>query len=70
MSSESQTILIRWNDGHISTYDIEWLKKRNFTKSNRERVLNTLYKQPKIHWGASDFTNIFQKFQFQDVVNE
>ncbi|XP_026471739.1 gamma-butyrobetaine dioxygenase-like [Ctenocephalides felis] len=68
--SEQEKVLINWSDNHNSTYDIQWLKERNFSKSNRDRVLNTLYKQQKIHWSADEFTHIFQKFQFKDVINE
>lgn len=68
--SETEKVLINWSDNHKSTYDIQWLKERNFSKSNRDRVLNTLYKQQKIHWSADEFTHIFQKFQFKDVINE
>lgn len=56
-----------WQDDHVSKFDIDWLRERNFTTENQKRYLDKHYRpKPKL-WSKDQFdlkpfqaTNIFE----------
>lgn len=65
----TKSLEIVWNDDHVSTYSLKWLEDRSFAESDRQHYLNTVYRpEPKL-WSKSDFNQIIENFQYDDVVN-
>ena len=48
---------MQWEDGHKSTYNLEWLKQRSFHQKDQQGWLDA-NKAPYSTWGASLFKNI------------
>ena len=63
-------VTVSWQDGHQSTYELNWLADRDFTTSSRDRYLQTIYKPVANLWGKSDFPKIAKTFEFDAVKND
>ncbi len=48
---------LHWEDGHKSSYDLQWLKKRSFCPKEQKQWLN-FNKAPYKTWIASEFKKI------------
>ncbi|KAL5238412.1 hypothetical protein ACI65C_005822 [Semiaphis heraclei] len=55
-------LYVKWDDSHESTYDLQWLLKRNFNEG-QER-----HENQQVKWTAESFTTIFRSFKYDDVV--
>lgn len=60
---------IVWEDDHASNYDLIWLMERNFSAENRKRYLKQVYRPEFRLWTKENFEQIFQSFDFNDVMN-
>lgn len=58
-----------WSDGHVSKFNLDWLKERNFSKENHENYLKTQYRLPMRLWSKAEFAQVYKKFDFNDVIN-
>lgn len=63
-------VKLTWQDGHVSLFDFDWLKKRNFTKENREEYLKTEYRLPPKLWSKNEFESAYKKFEYKDVMQD
>lgn len=43
--------------------------QRNFSHENRENYIDSSYQPPKKFWTKNDFTDVFAKFDFNDILN-
>lgn len=61
---------VTWNDNdrHMSEFDYEWLKARNFSRENREDYLKTFYRPAKRLWSKDDFSSALQYFDFAKII--
>lgn len=60
---------IAWNDNdtHVSEYDFEWLKARNFGDEARDGYLKKYYRPEKKLWSKKDFDQ-FEHFDFREMI--
>lgn len=56
------TLYVKWDDSHESTYDLQWLLERNFNEGQERHE----YQQVK--WTAKSFSTIFRSFKYEDVI--
>lgn len=47
-----KTVSVRWADGHVSTYDGEFLYSRSFRPCAVKKRLSDTYMPERIHWGS------------------
>jgi len=52
---------VEWDDGHRSTYDVQWLLERHFNEDRRDECR-------QIKWTAESFATIFRSFNYEDVI--
>lgn len=64
----SKCLVVIWNDGHTSTYDLDWLKERSFNASNRIEYLKGVYRPLPRLWSKDEFTRINENFEFDAVM--
>ena len=57
MDSTSGSVDVTWEDGHVSVYDLEWLRERRFTESARQERDSVIRLTPKT-WGSEMLANI------------
>ncbi|XP_017104160.2 gamma-butyrobetaine dioxygenase [Drosophila bipectinata] len=67
---EQQKLEVTWQDEHKSSYDIAWLRERDFGEAARRRYLNEVYKPPPQLWGKTDFPAMRREFDYQDVLQQ
>ncbi|EDV32646.1 uncharacterized protein Dana_GF22125 [Drosophila ananassae] len=67
---EQQKLEVTWQDDHQSTYDMAWLRERDFGEAARKRYLEEVYKPPPQLWGKSDFPAMRREFDYQDVLEK
>lgn len=60
---------IEWADNHLSDFDIEWLQKRSFGSSDREKYLSEVYRPQQRLWNKNEFHDIIKSFQYDDIIN-
>ncbi|XP_077290144.1 gamma-butyrobetaine dioxygenase [Arctopsyche grandis] len=63
-------IEIKWDDGHLSTFNLKWLHERSFNKSDRKNYTENVYKLKKKQWSKNQFDSIFKKFKYDCLINE
>lgn len=56
------TLYVKWDDSHESTYDLQWLLERNFNEGQERHE----YQQVK--WTVKSFSTIFRSFKYEDVI--
>lgn len=66
---DENSVQITWEDGHISKFALNWLKFRSFSPENQSKYTKTLYKPPKVTWHGDDFTKIFSKHDYKEILN-
>ncbi|XP_055841667.1 gamma-butyrobetaine dioxygenase [Episyrphus balteatus] len=64
-----KSIKVKWSDQHSSTYDLEWLRERDFNATRRNKYLTEFYRPKPVHWQKSDFNKVTNVFKFDDVIN-
>ncbi|XP_026283001.1 gamma-butyrobetaine dioxygenase [Frankliniella occidentalis] len=62
------TVHIIWLDGHVSDFNINWLKEHSFQKEAQQMWLKSMYRLPRKTWTAQSFEDILTRFQFSDVL--
>lgn len=67
---QRQQLLVTWQDAHKSSYDLDWLKQRDFGVEARQRYLDEVYKPPAQLWGKSQFGEVTREFAYQDVIEQ
>lgn len=60
--------MIRWSDQHTSTYDLKWLREREFNDERKRQYLDGFYRPKPKHWAGQQFKEITKTFKFQDVM--
>ncbi|XP_039962480.1 gamma-butyrobetaine dioxygenase [Bactrocera tryoni] len=68
VDSVAEQVVIKWSDQHTSTYDLKWLREREFSDERRQRYLNGFYRPKPKHWAGQQFKEITETFKFQDVM--
>ena len=58
-----------WYDNHESTYNLNWLKERDFAEDVRNKYLVKSYRPEKLIWSKNQFNEIFKTFDFQKILN-
>ncbi|XP_017054955.1 gamma-butyrobetaine dioxygenase [Drosophila ficusphila] len=61
---------IIWQDKHRSSFDIAWLRERDFGETARKRYLEEVYRPSPQLWGKSEFDSVRKEFQYQDVLQQ
>ncbi|CAH0727683.1 unnamed protein product, partial [Brenthis ino] len=69
VNKDENSVQITWEDGHISKYALNWLKFRSFSPENQSKYTKTLYKPSKVTWHGDDFTKIFSKHDYKEILN-
>ncbi|KAH8339585.1 hypothetical protein KR074_012282 [Drosophila pseudoananassae] len=67
---EQQKLEVTWQDEHKSSYDMAWLRERDFGEAARRRYLNEVYKPLPQLWGKTDFPAMRREFDYQDVLQQ
>lgn len=57
-----KTLYLKWDDSHESTYNLQWLRERNFDEGQE----HWQYRQVK--WTGESFATIFRSFEYEDVI--
>lgn len=65
-----QQLEVIWQDKHKSSFDIAWLRERDFGEAARQRYLDEVYKPPAQLWGKSEFEAVRKEFRYQDVIQK
>ncbi|VVC38057.1 Domain of unknown function DUF971,TauD/TfdA-like domain [Cinara cedri] len=68
ITSDSNTLYVKWDDGHESTYDLQWLLERRFNEG-RQREGYQLLQLQQVKWTAKSFATMFRSFEYEDVIN-
>ncbi|XP_037939818.1 gamma-butyrobetaine dioxygenase [Teleopsis dalmanni] len=66
----NNVVNITWNDKHESTFDLDWLLERDFSKDNRQRYIENVYKPAPRLWSKEEYVNVSKTFEYADVANE
>ncbi|XP_068626489.1 gamma-butyrobetaine dioxygenase [Battus philenor] len=62
-------IHVTWNDGHVSTFGLNWLKFRSFTPENQHKYTNELYKPSKVTWKGENFNQVCRKHDYSEIIS-
>ncbi|XP_037951103.1 gamma-butyrobetaine dioxygenase-like [Teleopsis dalmanni] len=63
-------VKINWSDKHTSTFDLNWLKERDFSTENRQKYISEWYRPESKHWSKPEFQKILKKFEYKDVMEK
>ncbi|XP_017006708.2 gamma-butyrobetaine dioxygenase [Drosophila takahashii] len=69
-NQEKKQLEILWQDKHKSSFDLAWLRERDFGEAARERYLSEVYKPRAEIWGKSEFEAVRREFQYEDVIQK
>ncbi|XP_017030261.1 gamma-butyrobetaine dioxygenase [Drosophila kikkawai] len=69
-NQEHQKLEVIWQDQHKSSFDLAWLRERDFGEVARRRYLDEVYKPPAQLWGKTQFEAVRKEFNYQDVIQE
>ncbi|KAH8388688.1 hypothetical protein KR200_002874 [Drosophila serrata] len=69
-NQKQQQLEVVWQDKHKSSFDIAWLRERDFGEAARQRYLDEVYKPPVQLWGKSQFEAVRKEFNYQDVIQQ
>lgn len=61
---------VNWSDNHESSFHIDWLTDRAFTKEKQKQYLRDFYRLPYQTWRKSMFKDVIKYFEFDDVLND
>ena len=64
-----KSLNIKWDSGHQSSYDYDWLLQRSFSSNNRQRYLKT-YRPEKKLWSRNDFPESLKFFDFHEIITD
>ncbi|KAH8245442.1 hypothetical protein KR032_010458 [Drosophila birchii] len=67
-NQKQQQLEVIWQDKHKSSFDMAWLRERDFGEAARQRYLDEVYKPPAQLWGKSQFEAVRKEFNYQDVI--
>ncbi|XP_005182425.1 gamma-butyrobetaine dioxygenase [Musca domestica] len=70
VDEKKNQIHINWSDNHQSTFSLDWLKERNFSKENREQFLKDWYRPQTQTWSKEEFSKILKTFEFKDIMEK
>lgn len=61
-----------WDDkeSHESSFKINWLIERNFSRDNQARYKTKIYKPEQIHWTKTQFKDIAKNFDYHKVLTD
>ncbi|XP_075168333.1 gamma-butyrobetaine dioxygenase-like [Haematobia irritans] len=68
INEATKEIHIQWSDNHQSTYPLQWLKERNFSKDHQETYMRSWYRPQPKYWSQQEFSKILKTFQYKDVM--
>lgn len=55
-------LYVKWDDGHESTYGLQWLLERNFNDGQEH------WGYEQVKWTKKSFATIFRSFEYEDIV--
>uniref|UniRef100_A0A1Y1LF55 TauD/TfdA-like domain-containing protein n=1 Tax=Photinus pyralis TaxID=7054 RepID=A0A1Y1LF55_PHOPY len=61
-------IVLQWNDKHISTFSLDWLKKRSFKEDAQQLYLHDNYRPTKVPWSCETFESIKKTYEYEDLL--
>lgn len=67
---KNDNVQIEWSDRHSSKFDIKWLCERSFNPDDRKKYTNSTYGLKKTEWNKTEFSEIFENFKYNDIMNE
>ncbi|KAH8295549.1 hypothetical protein KR044_011465 [Drosophila immigrans] len=70
VDAATQRLHVRWSDAHESSYALDWLQRRSFTAGNQQQYLSDFYRPQPRHWAGAEFSQIAQRFHFDQVMAE
>lgn len=65
---ERNVIIIDWQDAHKSQYDLQWLRKRDFSPEQRKAYIEGVYKPKEIVWNKQQYGDILKIYDFQKII--
>jgi gamma-butyrobetaine dioxygenase len=65
---DANSVNVTWQDGHKSSYNLNWLKFRSFTPESQTNYYNTIYQPPKKTWNKDVFNEIFTKHDYNAIL--
>jgi gamma-butyrobetaine dioxygenase len=68
VSLDANTVKVIWEDGHKSSYQLNWLKFRSFTPESRKTYDATIYRPTKKPWNKDTFDDVITKFDYNDIL--
>jgi gamma-butyrobetaine dioxygenase len=68
VSQDANTVKVIWEDGHKSSYQLNWLKFRSFTPESRKTYDMTIYKPTKKTWNKDTFGEAMAKFDYTEIL--
>ncbi|KAH8289686.1 hypothetical protein KR054_009500 [Drosophila jambulina] len=69
-NQKQQQLEVVWQDEHKSSFDLAWLRERDFGAAARKRYLDEVYKPPVQLWGKSEFATVRREFNYEDVIQK
>lgn len=66
--TNEKSVKLMWDDGHISEFNLNWLKFRNFTAENKKLYDNALFKPKKSTWDGKDFKEVCTKHDYNEIL--
>ncbi|CAG9796274.1 unnamed protein product [Diatraea saccharalis] len=65
---KENTIEITWSDDHRSVYKLDWLKFRSFTRENRLKYDEAIYRPTQKTWSKETFNGILKRFEYKEIL--
>ncbi|XP_005192213.1 gamma-butyrobetaine dioxygenase [Musca domestica] len=69
-NAEKNAIIIDWQDAHKSEYDLQWLRKRDFSPEQRKAYIESVYKPKEVVWGKQEFADVLKIYDFQKIIGD
>ncbi|XP_072938584.1 gamma-butyrobetaine dioxygenase-like [Epargyreus clarus] len=65
---DENSVQVTWDDGHKSSYNLNWLQFRSFTPRHQKTYTETIYKPVKKVWHGSDFEKVCSKHDYNQIL--
>ncbi|XP_050530564.1 gamma-butyrobetaine dioxygenase-like [Daktulosphaira vitifoliae] len=63
-NNEGDELYVKWDDGHESTYGLQWLSVRKFNGGQQHHLEH----QRRVKWTAETFSSILRSFKYDDII--
>lgn len=68
VDEDANAVHIDWSDKHQSSFSLEWLKERNFSKESQQKYINAWYRPKPKCWSKQEFSKILKTFEYKDIM--